>query len=74
MTISTPFHPETPAELAARVRGLERHVQVLADASGVLGAHAAQVLRAELDYVAHRVASGPRRAPWERPHTENQEG
>lgn len=67
MTISTPFHPETPDELAARIRGLKRHVQVLADAAGVLGAHAAQDLRAELDYISHRVENGARRAPWERP-------
>ena len=67
VTISTPFHPETPDELAARIRGLKRHVQVLADAAGVLGAHAAQDLRAELDYISHRVENGARRAPWERP-------
>lgn len=66
MTISTPFHPETPDELAARIRGLEPLIQTLADAAGVLGAHAAQQLRAEHEYIAHRIQQGPRRAPWER--------
>lgn len=58
MTISTPFHPETPDELAARIRGLEPLIQTLADAAGVLGAHAAQQLRAEHEYIAHRVQQG----------------
>lgn len=58
VTISTPFHPETPEELAARIRGLEPLIQTLADASGVLGAHAAQQLRAEHAYIAHRVQQG----------------
>ena len=37
MSITTPLRPETPEELAARVRGLHRHLNVLRDHAGIPG-------------------------------------
>lgn len=70
MTISTPVVPETAEEMAARIRGLEEHVAVLAEHAGLHGAHAAQVLRAELDYIAGRVGRGLARPAWGRDHVD----
>ena len=55
MGFTTPLHPETHAETAARLRALDRHIQTLADAPGIIGAGAAQDLRAELAWIADAV-------------------
>ncbi len=61
MSITTPLRPETPEELAARIRGLHRHLDVLRDHAGIPGVAAASDLAAELDYIAMRVENGPSR-------------
>lgn len=61
MSITTPLRPETPEELAARVRGLHRHLNVLRDHSGIPGIAAASNLAQELDYIAMRIETGPSR-------------
>lgn len=55
MGFSAPAHLETPEEVAQRLRALDRHIQTLADAAGILGAGAAQDLRAELAWIADAV-------------------
>lgn len=61
MSITTPLRPETPEELAARVRGLHRHLNVLRDHAGIPGIAAASNLAQELDYIAMRIETGPSR-------------
>lgn len=61
MSITTPLRPETPEELAARIRGLHRHLDVLRDHAGIPGVAAASDLAAELDYIAMRIETGPSR-------------
>ena len=61
MSITTPLRPETPEELAARIRGLHRHLDVLRDHAGIPGIAAASNLAQELDYIAMRVEQGPAR-------------
>ena len=61
MSITTPLRPETPEELAARVRGLHRHLNVLRDHAGIPGIAAASNLAQELDYIAMRIEQGPAR-------------
>ena len=61
MSITTPLRPETPEELAARVRGLHRHLNVLRDHAGIPGIAAASDLAQELDYIAMRIETGPSR-------------
>lgn len=61
MSITTPLRPETPEELAARVRGLHRHLNVLRDHAGIPGIAAASNLAQELDYIAMRVENGTSR-------------
>ena len=61
MSITTPLRPETPEELAARVRGLHRHLNVLRDHAGIPGIAAAINLAQELDYIAMRIETGPSR-------------
>ena len=55
MGFSAPAHLETPEEVAQRLRALDRHIQTLADAAGILGAGAAQDLRAEIAWIADAV-------------------
>lgn len=74
MCITTPLVPETPDELAARIRGLTPHLDTLAAHSGVLGAHAAQVLAAELAYIAGRVERGLGRRATRTPSRHPMEG
>jgi len=61
VSITTPLRPETPEELAARVRGLHRHLNVLRDHAGIPGIAAAINLAQELDYIAMRIETGPSR-------------
>jgi hypothetical protein len=61
VSITTPLRPETPEELAARVRGLHRHLNVLRDHAGIPGIAAASNLAQELDYIAMRIETGPSR-------------
>ena len=61
MSITTPLRPETPEELAARIRGLHRHLNVLRDHAGIPGIAAAINLAQELDYIAMRIETGPSR-------------
>ncbi len=68
MSITTPLRPETPEELAARVRGLNSLVDQLADAAGVIGVKAASDLRAEFDYIAMRIEQGPARPAFRARH------
>ncbi len=64
--ITVPADRETPEEMAARIRGLQTHVDQLATAAGVLAAGAAQKLTAELDYIAGRVERGLAGPAWRR--------
>jgi hypothetical protein len=61
VSITTPLRPETPEELAARIRGLHRHLDVLRDHAGIPGVAAASDLASELDYIAMRVENGTSR-------------